>query len=130
MSVLTKGAGGSAPKADLLWTNPSPTASFAAQTVSLNLSSYRYVVVTTNLSTSNSQANGYGIGKVGASYDTCMGTKSWDSANSRMNANIRRFRASATGVQFYGGGYSTAESSNGKVIPYRIYGIKEDLGIL
>ena len=37
----------------LLWTNPSPTSEFAAQTVSLDLTEYNGVIVEFNKSTNN-----------------------------------------------------------------------------
>lgn len=128
-AIFIKGAGGGAgAAADLLWTNPNPS-TLSAGTVALDLSDYDYVIVTTNLSGSNT-ANGSAIAKVGSSVDTVLGEKSWDSANSRMNANIRRFRASSTGVYFYQGGYSTSESAASRCVPYQIYGVRADLGIL
>lgn len=128
-AIFIKGAGGGAgASADLLWTNPNPS-TLAAGTIALDLADYDYVIVTTNLSGSNT-ANGYAIAKVGSAEDTCIGCKSWDSANSRMNANIRRFRASSTGVYFYNGGYSTSETSANRCVPYQIYGVRADLGIL
>lgn len=104
---------------DLLWTNPSPTASFSAKTVSLDLSGYDSVMVISD--------NDYG--SIFPPVIVDMG-KSGILLQCTDVIRYRKFRTSATGVEFENGSvqnsYNVAEavSTNSKiVIPYKIYGI-------
>ena len=106
----------------LLWTNPSPTASFAAQTISLDLSEYDAVVIGVhNFASSDNQ---YGL-----IYQFCIKAVSGVdnmlqivSASNNRNG-LRRANVVDTGVWFsactYNGG-----TNNGYCIPYQIIGIK------
>ena len=103
----------------LLWTNPSPTSAFAAQTISLDLSNYDAVDVEfrhwtdkdCRVTTRNYLNEGEGVG---------IGT-STDAASS---GNFRRgFKMYTDGVQFWGGVSNTSVDNN-STIPVRIWGIK------
>lgn len=104
----------------LLWTNPSPTSSFGAQTVSLDLSHYdsieiEYVMQAQYQVSISAHASvgvsAYLFGAAGGNY-------------------ARQITITTTGVQFaagiyyaaYGGGGAT--TSNTVLVPIRIYGIK------
>lgn len=104
----------------LLWTNPNPASSFAAQTVSLDLSGYDEVqidIAGTTANTTTTQSFSFRVG---------IGGLSNISAN---NIWWRYITPSSTGVEF-GTGYVTqtyggnGTTDNGKMIPQRIYGIK------
>ena len=103
----------------LLWTNPSPTSPFAAQTISLDLSNYDAVDVEfrhwTNkdcrVTTRNYLNEGEGVG-IGTSTDATS------------YGNYRRgFKMHENGVQFWGG-TSNASADNNSTIPVRIWGVK------
>ncbi len=108
---------------DLLWTNSDPSASFAAQTVALDLSGYSMVMIT------------FVWGSAGEWFTQVfeMDHKSIafraDRANSggRLYNCIRPVTTSSTGVVFgaatEGNGSSTS-TTNGNIIPAKIYGVK------
>lgn len=103
----------------LLWTNPSPTSVFDAQTISLDLSNYDAVDVEfrhwTNkdcrVTTRNYLNEGEGVG-IGISTDVSS------------YGNYRRgFKMYTNGVQFWGG-TANASVDNSSTIPVRIWGVK------
>ena len=104
---------------DLLWTNSSPTSSFAAQTVAVDLSGYDFITVVAYESTSNAV-------EMSATISNTIGAK----GRLFLMANSRQFRAieiGATGVVF-GVGRSgaiseTAAEDNTAAVPVYIYGI-------
>lgn len=100
----------------LLWTNASPTSSFAAQTVSLDLSGYDAVLVTSCLATTATNQDNAMLVMVGDSARLC-GT---DNANNAFNRDLTVL---SSGVQFYTGQTGTS-SQNGSRIPLKIYGVK------
>ncbi len=105
----------------LLWTNPSPTADFAPQTVNLDLSKYAGVIVEFN-------SDSYGI----------LSSRSYLKKNEVINTTYfgagfakdtdggvgRRYTINDTGVTFEIG-YYLNNSNNGVAIPTKIYGVKE-----
>lgn len=109
-----------------LWENASPTSSFAAQTVSLDLSGYDRVAITYIASTllSDSYSIDADVGKV-----TQM-TALTSASNASVVYVSRVATVTKTGINFdYGYGksiYSTTAASpgNSNVIPIAIYGIK------
>lgn len=104
---------------DLLWENSSPTSSFAAQTITLDLSGYETIMVISYQETS-------------ALYQASMTVKNAVGEKGRCfnMANYRQFRAfeiTSSGVDF-GEGYSgapaaTATVNNASSIPAFIYGL-------
>lgn len=98
----------------LLWENPSPTAAFAAQTISLDLSDYDVVqidayltangMISTRFTAVGFQGEAGGLGSSGDRYTR--------------NANV-----TTTGVAFTVGRSNGTESASA-CIPYKIYGIK------
>ena len=104
----------------LLWTNSAPTTEYAAQTLSLSLSQFRYVmieytVVSSTAGTRTTQIVPYG------STSIALGT-----INSQFYSRSAAFTAT-TGITFGAGSlftdFGTASTSNTSMIPYRIYGI-------
>lgn len=105
----------------LLWTNPSPTSAFSAQTVSLDLSNYDDVEVEFMCWNTEQQEM--------ASVTVAIG------ASGRMVSPLavcafRKFSVTSTGVAFetaqaypYYGNWALATQNNA-CIPYHIYGIK------
>ena len=106
--------------ADLLWTNASPTSSFASQTVALDLSDYLFVYLVTRLSQSRTEQQ-FGLYKVGGGATYLYGNE----GNARF---YRLITASSTGVTIgdcsFGTYNSSVSTSNGYGIPLNIYGIK------
>lgn len=109
---------GAMSKWDLLWTNASPTSSFAAQTISLDLSPYTFVsVYADHDNTANGRYMGFcRVGDTGKLFSVVNGR------------SVRDYVVSATGIQFKVGqraNYNAAiGTDNTAAIPVRIYGIK------
>lgn len=112
---------------DLLWTNATPSASFSAQTISLDLSGYSMVMISVfiaNTLVASNSPKRYLFGRIG---DTIgMEPTPYNSTFRRRDATI-----SASGVSFSDGRYYSSynDGNNGsvqnvQVIPYQIYGIK------
>lgn len=107
----------------LLWTNPSPNAAFAAQTVSINLSDYDYIKVFFNLYNDSNKGM--------LSTDALINETEYNNANyigyvwpgSAATRYHRKFYATSTGVQFEVG-IGNGSAANNCMIPYKIYGIK------
>lgn len=118
MSVLTKGFGGGGIKADLLWTNPSPSVNFTPQTVALDLSDYNAVFVYCDPNSYGHAA--YGILLKGK---TDTGVYTYLSYGRRFHG--RTAYMTDTGVVFAeGGDGGSGNTSNGACIPHYIYGLK------
>lgn len=112
----------------LLWTNASPTSNFAAQTVSLALSSYDAVEIVCRYSTTSDSRTRY-ICDVGSSasidwfYYTVVAGK-YMGVKSRNEVS-----ASTTGVTFGActtkpGNSTDSTTTDGYIIPIKIYGIR------
>lgn len=103
---------------DLLWTNDNPTTNFAAQTLSLDLSNYNYVIVVTRTSTSEDYKNRAStIIPIGGTVYTGVGV-SEDRA-------MRYAKASSSGIEFSDAHYGL-QDNNTYAIPYKIYGVKSN----
>ena len=119
----------------LLWTNPSPTSAFSAQTVTLDLSSYDEVEVWFNCwrnrpNTSQQirvKKGTYAIATQGASTNTSSGINPFV-VGSYIIVQDRPIYVTDTGVQFgtctEGASNGTIYNSDGSMIPTYIYGIK------
>ena len=102
---------------NLLWTNASSSSSFAAQTVSLDLSGYDIILI---------------IGVFSANYNTVLapvfstvgekGQLIFVGQNGKVGS--RDMTVTATGVQFDVGYYDATSDKNAYAIPLKIYGIK------
>lgn len=101
-----------------LWINTNPTANFAAQIVSLDLSKYVWVMIQfkSNKDDDYLQTDIFQVGTTGR-------LRSTDNAISR-----RVVIVSSTGIEFNGGYHLAANgtsftSSNAYCVPYKIYGL-------
>ena len=105
----------------LLWTNPNPTTAFAAQTISLDLSEYKYVVIVSKNSISNDPSpRAVDVFPVLDNYEAGLKIKGPSTSTSR---TITISQAGITVTT------STGSPANNFVIPYKIYGIKGELGL-
>lgn len=110
---------------ELLWENEDPTSSFAAQTISLDLSSYDAVYVFFGYTNGDVFQRGMMLIDSATNHFRYTGNSS---------NNIRMFERTATantsGVAFSDGTYrtqgsaGTSNTGNSYMIPFAIYGIK------
>ena len=119
------GNGGTTPTEDLepvlLWTNPSPTSDFTAQTVSLDLSDYAGVIVEFIKSTTSNKINTRLYAKKNEDVDGIFGAGSYYVKGDSNTA--RGISVTDTGVTF-AEGYGNMSLNNKTSIPIRIYGVK------
>jgi hypothetical protein len=105
----------------LLWTNNSPTSSFGAQSVSIDLSDYQGVDIVWRWSTSDT-------GMFRQSFDKDTSSMIFSMANTR---TYRELTVSDSGVTFTTGYYAaynaSAATSAYYAIPVKIYGVKRPL---
>jgi hypothetical protein len=116
----------------LLWTNPSsfPTGGWAAQTVTLDLSPYRFVrIVFAPFDDLGQQAvTECPVGAGSALFYMQFDTGHTSSASTFINGTARNFSVTTSGIQFqagqmvYNGG--AYKDWNNRAVPYKIYGIK------
>lgn len=104
---------------DLIWTNPDPTATFAAQTISLNLRMYKFIIVV---------ARNFAVGdsNFGMLSQLCLkgvDTAFMVGAYTNNRNGIRVVTPSDTGVTFAACKYNNGTNNNYGV-PYYIYGIR------
>ena len=106
-------------KMDLLWTNPNPTSSFGAQTISIDLSDYSLIII------SHYTNNAVGFDTAQVIQQIIPIADGQSSLIAGMNYYQRRkvSAISNTGVTFNSGQY-IAQENNGVCIPQKIYGIK------
>ena len=103
----------------LLWENPNPSASFGAQTVSLTLSGYSFVLIEYRDYTASDAASALHtiLCGVGGKYQMLSGY----SKNNRIGN--RTANVTASGITFSEAQYNN-ETTNTYNVPLRIYGIK------
>lgn len=105
---------------DLLWANTSPTSNFPAQTVTLELSTYRAIAIVATASTSD--ANGgtaFGVVNDGITYNIFLHNNNANYSYSY----VRSFTVSDSGVTFTSGLRETTAGAQ-YAIPRAIYGIR------
>lgn len=115
MAYIRCASGGGA-KADLLWTNPSPNANFATQTISVDLSSYDAVIILVKRN-ATTNANDFVIDNDRVAAYVPKGTTGYN-VSIMANSNYRRVDVSSSGVTF------TVVSGANYAIPLMIYGVK------
>ena len=104
----------------LVWTNPNPNVNFVGQTVSINLSEYKYIMIVVKANELDSKPRATNIVPVGQYNITrIIGTNT---------SAYRDVTATTTGVTFTDGS-NLSKVYNDACIPYKIYGIKGELGI-
>ena len=103
-----------------LWTNPSPTSSFAAQDVSVDLSPYDWFVVETRWSTTSDLVLPLEMFEVDENRHMV-----WMGNNSSNRTGGRVFTYSVANQEIsFEGGYYNGSASNAYVIPLAVYGVK------
>lgn len=117
-ATYISGGGGGGGAISLLWTNPNPTATFAAQTVTVDLSGYTAVLIKTlNDRTSNTPQYHTELVFVGDS-SVCYSSN----ANTTAYQYKRQADVTTSGVTF-GGGFRNTSAGSGYAIPQNIYGV-------
>ena len=104
---------------DLLWENASPTSSFAAQTIAIDLSNYNYVLIHFR-SFNQGDNTQYECNQI-----ILNGTTGglFASGVTTSNNGTRRVTVTNTGVEFMSG-YWNGNANNDYEVPFYIYGIK------
>lgn len=118
----------------LLWENSAPGSAFAAQTIKMDLTDYKWVKIETmpyagrftQVTTNEFQCPGAG--------DTFAPTTRSDIGGSGWWHGSRTVVIAATGITFGGGGYrysnaSSAGTGDAYGVPYRIWGIKKSYSV-
>lgn len=104
---------------DLLWENASPTSGCSGQSISINLTKYKFVYIIYRLSTSVAEY-------IGSLFKPNIGRMNCFTMNPQLR--YRNVTVSDTGIDFNGGWLVTGTTSETKddnqMIPYRIYGVK------
>lgn len=112
----------------LLWENASPNSQFVAQTVSLDLSTYKYVMVMFHEHPSDVYPYKTGIYPIGNKYSVTSFTGASTSVTGAPYFIKRMFTVQNNGITFEGSYYATPTvqmtANNAEFIPVRIYGIK------
>ena len=114
------GRGGNSSLFTLLWSNPSPTSSFAAQTININLNAYSWFAIETRWSTSSDLVIPLCFYKVDESRHIISLS---NDASNRTGGRQFTYSISNQSITFEGG-YYNGSSSNVNVIPIAIYGVK------
>lgn len=105
----------------LLWTNPNPTASFSAQSISVPCSDYDFIEILVTGISANTQFNIFRA--------TTDGTNNWMLFQNNDNqgaTNVNGFRiygVHSTYVQFLDAYFNNAMNNN-YLVPQRVWGIK------
>ena len=102
----------------LLWTNPSPTSSFAAQTVPIDLSGYDAIGIIPLFSTSVQYP---AFMQIYINTPSTVVLNTYASDSNRQGG--RTVTISSNGLQFSAGNYN-GSATNSNIIPYKVYGIK------
>lgn len=111
---------------ELLWTNPNPNAAFAIQTISIDLSEYKYVVINATYG-GNGLLNDYFVGnktiiEVGTTGTITGVYHSVDGGAS----TVRKAIVNTSGIQFGIGKFynGSNQQSNNYAVPLNIWGIR------
>lgn len=111
MGLMSVGGG---TRIDLLWTNSSPASSFKAQTVSLDLSSYKSIICVAYNSISSLFCMPAVFADVQDGSGIILGSR---------DGRYRSFTVSKNGVSFIDAQDQSAAANN-TCVPYKIYGLK------
>lgn len=117
-------------KLKLLWTNPNTTAAFASQTVSLDLSKYKYIAIKCSFQLF-AVAVGHYISTNIIPVPSQVGSTGYSAfimgINNSQDITSRSISVSVSGVTFGAGNSSSVSGSNEYCIPLKIYGMKSEL---
>jgi hypothetical protein len=109
--------------ADLLWTNSNPTVKYETEYEHIDLSKYKYILITFIIRLSGMYRTACFVPVDGASY--LASSMSWD--GSKNIACGRHFRAEPTYIRFGFAyrfeQYSVSTADNTYLVPYQVYGI-------
>ena len=112
--------GGHINNIDLLWSNSNPTSNFATQTISIDLSKYKYVYIKTRGYKSSQEGTDNGAPVM----HFCM-VGGYASLIHPINTNICRRKVQiTTNSVVFASGYSGTTVADDCVIPLNIYGVK------
>ena len=114
---------GAMSKWELLWTNASPASSFAAQTISIDLSNYNMILVQISTISNTPTDNVYGFITYLASINDGNPIIMVYGSSGTNRLGTRKFTTSTTGVSFQDNIWNNA-TTNAYGVPYKIYGIK------
>lgn len=127
--IKGSGSGEDTSSIDLLWTNSAPSSSFAAQDVSLNLSSYDYLMIVSkrNITTTMEDKTSDAIQRTFFKMSNNTGvTNRTITCSSNLSSVLYRNVTLATDKVTFGAGYNAGSQANNSVVPIYIYGIKTD----
>ena len=116
---------------ELLWTNPDPTATFAAQTINLDLSEYDSVRVLSRTNTTSNHRRYFDCPVGNSQQIFSFGSAGAGAATHLSN---RSYTTSISGISFENSYYknltnTTVETDNFSCIPVEIYGIKNKINV-
>ena len=114
---------GAVSKLELLWENASPSSSFAAQTVSLDLSGYDAVLIKATTTSNNPSDEYYGFFNTLAFVGDGIKTVMFFCSGNTNRSGHRMAQATSSGVTFSKCMWNAAQT-DGFGVPYYIYGIK------
>lgn len=112
-------AGGSPRSIRLLWSNPSPTSSFAAQTINVNLNAYSWFAVRAKFSNSTPRDLPlfiFSVDETGKYLFSVAGDTNRVGSRS-ITYNLANMTLAISG------GYYNGSANNNSVIPLEIYGV-------
>lgn len=121
--LFAPSSGGGGSSLELLWTNPSPTSSFAPQTISIDLSRYKGIVVDFFIAGDDPTY----VSTICMLNETTKADTAFHTSNA-LQIRYRNVTPSSTGVEF-STGYAVTQFNgattelNYTMIPYHIYGI-------
>lgn len=130
MIAVQFGSGNASGKAvglrmDLLWDNDAPGTSFAAQTVTVDLSGYSHVMIVPIFSNGNQNPSPPVIAPV--IDGTVLGLVVGSGTNNNVGSRTGTIDLSAPGITFAGGRYG-GNNNNAYCVPMYIYGIRTGSG--
>lgn len=106
---------------DTLWTNPSPTSSFAAQDVDVDLSNYTWFAVKYKYQTSYPHDCPLAVFSVDEENKILMVS---NISTNRTGGRVLYYTISTKKIHFNAAGYNGSATSNITCVPIEIYGIK------
>lgn len=127
MAYIRSGTGGGAETPTLLWTNPSPTSAFAAQTLNIDTSQYEYIYIKFYATQWDDTVN-EAIFPTNISYPQVIGGHYSSASFSSTQIYVRKFIISSNQISFQDGynvvPTSSASKTNTLCVPLEIKGYK------
>lgn len=107
-------------KAELLWTNPSPTSAFGSQSISIDTSEYENIIIVARIATSNDKESIVGI-------FPSNNFSGYYLAGGYGGGSQREIKSSSTTSLVIGNNFANTTMVNNCGIPVRIYGLKKEI---